>query len=100
MVIKSDSEQLEGGPQPLDESWWAAVLAEDERIGQQAEESIQESGSSQQKVKVDWERARKIYDSDETVTLEVVDYNRGGLLVKGDDLHGFVPISHLVNMKP
>jgi small subunit ribosomal protein S1 len=28
----------------------------------------------------------------------VTDYNRGGLLVEGSDLHGFVPISHLVDI--
>lgn len=99
MVNKTVSEQVEGGPQPLDESWWAAVLAEDEKTGAPAEEVAGESGSGLQQVKVDWEHAREIYDSDETITLEVVDFNRGGLLVKGDDLQGFVPISHLVKIE-
>ena len=99
MVNKTYSEQLEGGPQPLDESWWAAVLAEDEKIGTPAgEDDPPESRSGPQQAKVDWEQARKIYDSDETVTLEVIDFNRGGLLVKGDDIQGFVPISHLVKV--
>jgi len=100
MVNKSYSEGLDGGPQPLDESWWAAVLAEDEKTGAQINEApAPEPGSGPQQAKVDWEQARKIYDSDETVTLEVVDFNRGGLLVKGDDLQGFVPISHLVKIE-
>jgi small subunit ribosomal protein S1 len=100
MVNKSYSEQLEGGPQPLDESWWAAVLAEDEKTSAPVDEAgAPESGSGPQQAKVDWQQARKIYDCDETVTLEVVDYNRGGLLVKGDDLQGFVPISHLVKIE-
>jgi small subunit ribosomal protein S1 len=100
MVNKSYSEQLEGGPQPLDESWWAAVLAEDEKTSAPIDEAgAPESGSGPQQAKVDWQQARKIYDCDETVTLEVVDYNRGGLLVKGDDLQGFVPISHLVKIE-
>ena len=100
MVNKSYSEGLDGGPQPLDESWWAAVLAEDEKTGAPINEApAHEPGSGPQQAKVDWEQARKIYDSDETVTLEVVDYNRGGLLVKGDDLQGFVPISHLVKIE-
>jgi small subunit ribosomal protein S1 len=101
MVNKSYSEKLENGPQPVDESWWAAVLAEDEKLGSPADEDlVSESGNSPQQKKVDWEQAQRIYDSDETVTLEVIDYNRGGLLVKGDNLHGFVPISHLVNIEP
>jgi len=100
MVNKSYSKQLEGGPQPLDESWWAAVLAEDEQTGKPAgEEGSSEAGSGHQQAKVDWEQARNIYDSDETVTLEVIDFNRGGLLVRGDDIQGFVPISHLVNIE-
>jgi small subunit ribosomal protein S1 len=99
MVNKSYSEQIEGGPQPLDESWWAAVLAEDENTSAPANESVADSGSGPQQAKVDWEQARKIYDSDETITLEVVDYNRGGLLVSGDGLQGFVPISHLVKIE-
>lgn len=101
MVNKSYSEKLENGPQPMDESWWAAVLAEDEKLGSPGDEDlVSESGNSPQQTKVDWEQAQRIYDSDETVTLEVIDYNRGGLLVKGDNLQGFVPISHLVNIEP
>ena len=101
MVNETYSEKLENGPQPLDESWWAAVLAEDERLGTPADEDLaSESGGGGLQSKVDWEQAQRIYDSDETVTLEVIDYNRGGLLVKGDNLQGFVPISHLVNIEP
>lgn len=100
MVNKSYSEKMERGPQPLDESWWAAVLAEEEKTGPTAgAEKTNESGSGPQQAKVDWEQARRIYDSDETVTLEVVDFNRGGLLVKGDGIQGFVPISHLVDIE-
>ena len=100
MVNKLYSEELDGGPQPLDESWWAAVLAEDEKTGACSDEApTPESSSGPQQAKVDWEQARKIYDSDETITLEVVDYNRGGLLVEGGNLQGFVPISHLVKIE-
>ena len=99
MVNKTYSEGLQGGPQPLDESWWAAVLAEEEKTSPNAKASSQsETTSTSRQSKVDWDQARIIYDSDETVTLEVVDYNRGGLLVEGDELQGFVPISHLVDI--
>jgi small subunit ribosomal protein S1 len=47
---------------------------------------------------VNWDRAQVIYENDETISLTVVDFNRGGLLVEGSELHGFVPISHLVDM--
>ena len=96
MVNKTYSEGLQGGPQPLDESWWAAVLAEEE--GADSASGAQSQTETPHQAMVDWEEARKIYDSDETVILEVVDYNRGGLLVESDELQGFVPISHLVNI--
>jgi small subunit ribosomal protein S1 len=96
MVNKTYSEGLQGGPQPLDESWWAAVLAEEE--GADSASGTQSQTETPHQAMVDWEQAREIYDSDETVILEVVDYNRGGLLVESDELQGFVPISHLVNI--
>ena len=99
MVNKTYSEGLQEGPQPLDESWWAAVLAEEEKTSQNPNATSQsEAVNTSHQSKVDWDQARIIYDSDETVTLEVVDYNRGGLLVEGDELQGFVPISHLVDI--
>lgn len=100
MVNESIKEKLEGGPQPMDESWWAAVLAEEEKTSSQPVESTPaEAGTNLQQTKVDWKQARLIYDSDETISLEVVDFNRGGLLVEGSDLQGFVPISHLVDIE-
>lgn len=99
MVNISDFEEMQGGSQPLDESWWAAVLAEEEKIGEKVEATSPPEGKLRpQQTSVDWERAQSIYDSDQTITLEVVDFNRGGLLVEGEELQGFVPISHLVNV--
>jgi small subunit ribosomal protein S1 len=47
---------------------------------------------------MDWEKAMQVYEQDQVVSLEVSGCNRGGLLVQGDGLQGFVPISHLVDM--
>lgn len=100
MVNTTESGEIINEPQPIDEAWWAAVLAEDEETGGAAEEtSVPQAGNGPRQSKVDWEQARKIYDADETVMLEVVDYNRGGLLVEGCDMQGFVPISHLVKIE-
>jgi small subunit ribosomal protein S1 len=49
---------------------------------------------------VDWPRVQKLYNQDETIQLQVTGFNRGGLLVKGDWLQGFVPASHLVSIDP
>ena len=47
---------------------------------------------------VDWDRVKLIFEQDEIVSLTVQGYNRGGLLVEGDGLQGFVPVSHLVDL--
>jgi small subunit ribosomal protein S1 len=123
MVNKPTNQKSERGPVPLDESWWAAVLAEEEgrsSAGNRAGSSSQvegavagkpgEKSTSRQNVKqttpysstkmapVNWTRAREVYEEDETLCLEVTGHNRGGLLVEGDGLQGFVPLSHLVDL--
>jgi len=45
----------------------------------------------------DWQAARRLYEADEPIELEVVGYNRGGLIVGLNSLRGFVPASHLIN---
>ena len=47
---------------------------------------------------IDWEMVRNLFSSDQVITLEVTGFNRGGLLVAGSGLHGFVPISHLLEI--
>ena len=94
------------GPIPLDESWWTAVLAEEEEQGCSYPARAQPSTEHKPAVNhsparpapVDWERAKQIYTHDETVNLQVFGYNRGGLLVEGEGLQGFVPLSHLIGL--
>jgi small subunit ribosomal protein S1 len=45
---------------------------------------------------VDWEKVTSVFDHDEIVELFVQGFNRGGLLVQGDSIQGFVPLSHLI----
>jgi small subunit ribosomal protein S1 len=108
MVNKLHLQELVGGPPPLDESWWEAILAEDEAMGKSftarsPRQSGTEAKSSQQNPTnelslVDWGRAVQLYEEDGTVQLLVTGSNRGGLLVSGDEMQGFVPLSHLVEM--
>lgn len=56
------------------------------------------SNQSQKMLDIDWDFAKQLYLEDNSIDLEVIGYNRGGLLVGGDGLHGFVPISHLVDL--
>ena len=45
-----------------------------------------------------WISAQRACDADEVLTIEVTGFNRGGLLVDWQGLHGFVPSSHLVGL--
>lgn len=105
--IRHYQEQI-GPPLPMDESWWEAVMAEEE-------EQTETSGGRPARAPVsaahwedsrreelgedeflDWEQALDLYEQDLVIRMVVSGCNRGGLLVSGDHLHGFVPISHLI----
>ncbi|HLU11735.1 MAG TPA: S1 RNA-binding domain-containing protein [Oceanobacillus sp.] len=100
---------------PVDEGYWAALLKEgefSEAAPAASDVSIQEDrhyidetaeafpftneprDNNQQS---DWETMRRIMNDDETVELQVVGFNRGGLLVEWNSLRGFVPASQLVD---
>jgi small subunit ribosomal protein S1 len=98
-----DRQAEEGyGPPQSDESWWAAVLQDEgiqandsqTRAPQTAGASPATWGSAE-----DWVWARELYESDDTVDLPIVGFNRGGLLVEARSLRGFVPVSHLVDVE-
>jgi small subunit ribosomal protein S1 len=109
--VVSDQDELlqEGesltGPEDLDENWWAAVLA-DEPLGVEEEDQdtpLVAEGSFLNKPEqdlplVNWDRVNHLFKNDEIIQLNVVSFNRGGLLVEGYDVHGFVPASHLVDL--
>lgn len=47
----------------------------------------------------DWTRAEELIDQDETLELAVCGYNKGGLLVQFGQLEGFVPNSHVPDLR-
>ena len=94
-------------PMPVvDESWWESVLAEEGRhtahmtdrllARQEARNESLEDDSS--KITPNWNEVKELYLHDRIVNLIVTGSNRGGLLVEGENLYGFVPFSHLVDM--
>jgi small subunit ribosomal protein S1 len=92
-----------GSPPPMEEGWWASLLKEDE--GRESPIRHRRTSASLGRntgpgTAEDWQWARTLYDADDTVTLKVIGYNRGGLLVEARGLRGFVPVSHLVNLQP
>jgi small subunit ribosomal protein S1 len=105
MVKHIQFRETKAGLPPLDESWWEAVMAEDEAKNTTApvrklaspNPRANNSRSTADLPSIDWSKALEIYESDQLVTLLVTSYNRGGLLVNGDGLQGFVPVSHLID---
>lgn len=80
-----------------DEGWWESVLAEDENLVAQSSRPSKEN-TQRPAIRVDWDHALQLYHDDEIIIMTVTGYNRGGLLVEGEGLSGFVPCSHLVNL--
>lgn len=92
----------------VDEGWWASVLAEESRASGpapiRAVASKPEAGddarqvSVEKKVTANWTQVKDLYMRDQIVDLTVTGHNRGGLLVEGEGLYGFVPFSHLIDL--
>jgi len=105
--MAGEIDNFDGGP-VLDEGWWNSLLAEDERTAappssrllkdKEKEKKEEERSREKPKFNVDWERASQIYHADQIITLKVIGVNRGGLLVEGEGIAGFVPCSHLVDV--
>jgi small subunit ribosomal protein S1 len=96
--------KIEAGTFELDDNWWMAVMAdEDKVIG--CDDIYTDDEPSQHDLKkthedVDWDGVITLQEEEKTLKCQVVGYNRGGLLVEGSKFHGFVPISHLVDVTP
>ena len=89
---------LRARPQEVSKSRSASTAkspkGERSRSVEQAEKHVE----AQEKPSADWTRIQQLFHGDEIISLTVTGFNRGGLLVDGDGLHGFVPLSHLVEL--
>lgn len=96
-----------GNVETADEGWWESVLAEEHRysglIGRgfnakpEARKEAERVSAPDEKT-VDWRLIKDLYMKDRIVELTVTGHNRGGLLVEGGGLSGFVPFSHLIEL--
>jgi len=88
-------------PPPMDESWWSAVLTEEDSptIKYRKPEGSLGDRFDNRGTPEDWLWARELFESDDVIDLPVIGYNRGGLLVEAQNLRGFVPVSHLVTFQ-
>lgn len=90
----------------IDEGWWESVLAEESRStplpqrppANQPDVKVEAGEASPEKPVVNWTEVRELYMGDKIVDLMVTGHNRGGLLVEGHGLSGFVPFSHLIDL--
>ena len=85
----------------IDEGWWESVLAEEERYISSPQKQPKNHSLAKHDVpksNPDWQEVRELYHKDRIVELKVTGYNRGGVLVEGEGLFGFVPYSHLVDL--
>lgn len=91
----------------VDEGWWESVLTDEQRFVSQQPKSMapnqKGNGKNEDKPEpksplVDWDSVKQFYKDDRIIEMQVTGHNRGGLLVEGDGLAGFVPLSHLIDM--
>jgi small subunit ribosomal protein S1 len=106
----ASSEDMDEAPPPLDPSWWQAILAEDENRSMTSSAKDREDDTGDENPfneqdyhfrpgPVEWEIVSQLYEQDQLIELEVTGYNRGGLLVDGHCMQGFVPVSHLLGVR-
>ena len=94
--------EFSGEMESLGEGWWASVM-EDDCIGKGRSTpknlpEIKKKDANSEKadeVEIDWSYVRELFNEEIVITGEVIDFNKGGLLICGERVQGFVPISHL-----
>jgi small subunit ribosomal protein S1 len=116
VVVEADNPNQVEWSTP-DEGYWRALLQQGEfangaRPEPESEPNGRSSGLSsatdgrsrpltQEELQArDWAAAQAAFESEQTVELEVVGHNRGGLIVAWNNLRGFVPASQLLDFPP
>jgi len=91
----------------VDENWWESVLADELKFvspnktleGYQVHHLEGKQDAPDVKMEqMDWGLVQQYFNSDRIIELKVTGHNRGGLLVAGSGLSGFVPCSHLIEL--
>ncbi|MCU0496147.1 MAG: S1 RNA-binding domain-containing protein [Anaerolineae bacterium] len=102
--MSTDVQRHEAIPPTLDEGYWTALLNDGEyakpiheRGDEHLDEHFEARSPDHNTSAADWEEIKRITDQDEAIELNVIGFNRGGLLVEWRSLRGFVPASQLVN---
>ena len=104
MVYEENKNDMAEAPPPPDESWWEAILQDVEsrfatkgtNSAKSTNNGFHDVGGNDDQVEIDWGLVNQLFSQDQIVNLKVYDCNRGGLLVAGNGIQGFVPLSHIV----
>ncbi|MBT3336713.1 MAG: S1 RNA-binding domain-containing protein [Anaerolineae bacterium] len=85
-----------------DDLWWASILADENRCSAEGSEiktkNVLETKEEDTPL-LNWDKAQSLYKQDAIISLRVIGHNRGGVLVEGEELKGFVPFSHLIKLQ-
>jgi small subunit ribosomal protein S1 len=109
-VQQNDKRRYQNAMPETDEGWWESVLAEEQRHvpSRPAQDAAKLKPTPQVKTEevpaqepvqtMDWDMVRELFREDRILAVKVIGHNRGGLLVEGDGLSGFIPFSHLIEL--
>lgn len=108
-VQTSDKRKYQNTMPETDEGWWESVLAEEQRYATPVhhvhvpktvdDPKIKvEKASVEQAVHINWDEVKDLYSKDRIIAMKVTGHNRGGLLVEGEGMSGFIPFSHLIDL--
>lgn len=92
------------GDVPPDEGYWQALLNDEEYGGVpigtdwSARGEPPNAPAKPQPGAEHWRAAQQAMERGDVLELPVLDYNRGGVVVGWNGLHGFVPASHLLSL--
>lgn len=97
-MFENKKDQMDDCDLPeLDEGWWNSVLSDENYYSSETKVEAGKTGQTVPAATVNWNDIQDLFDKDEVINLLVQGFNRGGLLVQGDGVQGFVPISHIID---
>jgi small subunit ribosomal protein S1 len=94
-IIGSSNKNHQAQQSAMDEGWWSSIMEEDATAESSELYHDHNTEYSFDLEKVDWVFVEELYAKDAIIELMPSGYNRGGLLVDGENIQGFVPVSHL-----
>lgn len=82
----------------MDEGWWSSIMEDEPAFVTENNFQDHTQDYNFNMENVDWEYVQELFDKDAVIELTAYGYNRGGLLVDGKQIQGFVPLSHLTQL--